>query len=218
MPIKLQSELMTLRRMILTMAAGVEQRVRNAIRSLLQDDHDLAQTVRRGDREIDEMEVDIESECLRILALTAPVAGDLRFVLAVIRINNDLERVADMAKGIAKRVLDLHEKGYIEMPKALRDMASSAEQMLHDSVAALANEDAELCRRIRRSDQHVDDLLKEIFAWVQSEIPAHVERTAAAIDVLSIARKLERIADLATNIAEDVVFVIEGSVIRHTRA
>jgi phosphate transport system protein len=146
------------------------------------------------------------------------VAGDLRFVLSVIRINHDLERVADEAKGIAKRVLDLLRQEGMRIPEPLREMAASAERMLHDSVAALANEDADLCRSIRRSDKKVDDLLKEIFAWVLKEIPAHVEHTNAAIDVLSIARKLERIGDLATNIAEDVVFLIEGAVIRHTRA
>lgn len=213
----LQRELTELRRAILTMAGAVEQRVEQAIDALLEGDAALARRVREGDREIDAMDVEIESACLRILALCQPVAADLRFVLSVMRINTDLERVGDEAKSIAKRVLDLGEAPTFEMPPMLREMADAARRMLNDALTALAEEDAQLGRRIRRADEQVDDLQKEVFAWAQDQIPRNVEGTRAAIDILSIARRLERIADLSTNVAEDVIFLTEGSLVRHAR-
>jgi phosphate transport system protein len=212
----LQDELTDLRRAILSMGASVEQRVNRAIDSLLSSDLELAREVGGGDEEIDAMDVDIEAECLRILALSQPVAGDLRFVLAVMRINSDLERIADMAEGISKRVIDLQSQTPIAVPSAVVEMAGSARRMLAEALSAFADEDVALCLRIRRSDRQVDDLQREVFAWIQDEIPRHVEATRAAIDILSIARKLERIADQATNIAEDVYFIVKGAVIRHT--
>jgi phosphate transport system protein len=217
MAIDLQVELTDLRRAILTMAATVEQRVSRVITALLNQDLELAKKVRHGDREIDEMEIDIEAECLRILALSHPVAGDLRFVLSVMRINTDLERAADVAKGIAKRVIHLDRSTTVQSPQALAEMGAAAQEMFSNAVGALANEDTDLCRRIRRSDDRVDDLQREVIVWAQSEVPHHVDWLDAAIDILSIAKNLERIGDLATNIAEDVVFLIEGAVIRHTK-
>ena len=217
MPIELRRELTELRRAILTMGSAVEERVKQANQGLLDGRRDLAEHVRNGDHEIDAMDVDIEAACLRILALSHPVAADLRFVLSVLRINNDLERIGDEAKSIAKRVLDLDENRPIKYPDGLYTMAEASMRMLSDALTALAEEDVELCRRIKRNDQQVDDLQKEIFAWVQKEIPRHVEATPAAIDILSIARRFERIADLATNIAEDVMFLAEGSLVRHVR-
>jgi phosphate transport system protein len=215
MSIDLRTELTECRRAILKMGAVVEQRVGAAIESLFDRDVAAARSVRMGDDEIDEMDLDIEAECLRILALSHPVAGDLRFVLAVMRINADLERIGDCAKGISKRVVALDASSPIELPPAVSGMAAAARQMLGDALAGLANHDAALCRQVRREDERVDDLLKEMYAWVQEEIPQHVETTRSAIDVLSVARKLERIADLSTNIAENVIFLVEGSVVRH---
>ena len=217
MPINPKTELTQLRRAILTLGAAVEQRVAKVVEALVNHDVEVARFVRTSDTEIDEMEVDIEEECFRALALTQPVAGDLRFILSVLRINNELERIADLAKGIAKRVLHMETEAPVIIPPALTEMAYSALKMLSDALSSLANHDANLCRSVRRSDQRVDDLQKEIFAWVHSEIPRHVEVTQGAIDVLSIARALERIADMSTNIAEDVMFLIEGSVVRHQR-
>lgn len=216
MPIDLPAELTDLRRAILTMGASVEQRVFKAIDGLL--DHDLraAETVRSGDNEIDEMEVDIESECLRVLALSQPVASDLRFVLAVMRINTDLERVGDLAKSISKRVIALERSGGVEFPPSLAEMAYSARKMFSDVLAALADQDAEACRKVRRSDERVNDLQREVFVWAQEEMRRNVEHLESVLDVLSVARKLERIADMATNIAEDVIFLVEGTIVRHT--
>ncbi len=214
----LERHLTDLRRKILTMGSLVEQRVRDAVEALLQRQEDIAQRVRSGDREIDAMDVDIEAECLHILALSQPVAADLRFVLAVLRMNTDLERIGDEAKSIAKRVLDLTEVGPpIELPPMIREMAEASVAMLSESLTALAEEDVELCRRVRNADEQVDDLQKKVFAWVTDEIQRNVNKTRAAIDLLSVTRRLERIADLATNIAEDVIFLIEGAQVRHVR-
>ncbi len=200
------------------MGSLVEQRVTRAIESLLHGRTDMAREVRTGDREIDAMDVDIEAECLRVLALTQPVATDLRLVLAVLRINGELERIGDEAKSIAKRVLDLADTpNAVELPPTLHRMAQAARTMFSDALTALAESDVELCRRVRAADEHVDDCQKEIFAWVQEEIPRNVEATRAVIDILSVTRRLERIADLATNIAEDVIFLIEGAQVRHAR-
>ncbi len=214
--INLPKELLELRKMILTMGAAVEQSMHYTAQALFTHDAELAMQVRRQDKQIDHMELDIEEECLRILALSQPVASDLRFVLAVMRINTNFERVADMAKSICKRILAIDKSRWIKLPPALEVMTKQAQSILSDTLKALADQDAELARQIRANDDQIDDLLKEIFAWVQEEIPSHIEHTEAAIDFLSIARKLERIADVCTNIAADVIFLSEGHLVRHS--
>lgn len=215
---QLTAEMTILRRMLLSMAAGVEKRVHNAIDSLLDRDMEAARVVRMSDDEIDAMDLDIEAECLRILALSHPVASDLRFVLAATRINADLERTADLASSIAKRVLAIGEyPAPIELPSSLIEMARAALEMLTNALSALADGDAARCGGIRLADDEVDNLLKAIFDWANHEIPRDVAMAPAVIDILSIARKLERIADMATNIAEEVVFITSGRVMRHSR-
>lgn len=217
MTVELERELTDLRRSILAMGAAVEQRVRMVAAALR--DHDVvpARTVREGDDEIDEMDLGIEAECLQILALSQPVAGDLRFVLAVMRINSDLERIGDCAKSMGKRILSLERGTAIELPPGLLEMADRTRRMLADALGALAKNDVDLAGSVRRADDRVDELQKELFAWGTRTIPRHVETTSSAIDVLSIARQLERAADLSTNIAEDVLFIVEGEVVRHDR-
>ena len=213
MSIDLPSELTLLRRSILEMCSEIELRLDQALKGLFQKKKNPALEVRHGDKDVNEME--IEAICLRILALSNPVAGDLRFVLAVMRINNNLERIGDLEKSIAKRALSLI-KNPMDLPDGLPVMAETTRDMLRACVQALADEDAERARKVRQSDQIVDDLQKEVIAWVQQEIPRQIDSTAAAIDIMSIARKLERIADVATNISEDVIFLVEGSMVRHT--
>lgn len=217
MAIDLINELTHVRRLILSMAASVEQQVDRALKALVNKDIALARQVRADDLEINTQELEIENECLRIFALSHPVAGDLRFVMAVLRINSNLERIGDKAKTISKRIIDLTDYTPIELPPALIDMARSARKMLSDALTALADEDADLCRHVRRSDDQVDALQKEIFGWAHAEIPANVQSTHAVIDVLSISRALERIADLSADIAEDVIFLVEGAIVRHGR-
>ncbi len=216
MSVDLHKELLNLRRHVLTMGASVESRVHEAIESLFEQNMEEARRVRTSDDEIDAMELNIEQETLRLLALTQPVAVDLRFILAVVRINTDLERIADLAKSIAKRVLAMSEDEVtVELPGELREMARRTRDMLSDAISALADNDADLGNRIREADDEVDDLLKKVFDWAQREIPRNVGATSAVINLLSIARKLERIADMTTNIAEDVIFIVSGTVVRH---
>lgn len=217
MPADIDKELISLRRAILTMGSSVQSRVDQAFEAFLERDLEQARRIKKGDREIDEMEVDIEGECLRVLALCHPLARDLRFVLATIRIDNDLERIADHAKSIAKRVIDLDGLDPVEIPPTIYTMAQTAREMLAESLRALADEDVELARRVRGSDQTVDDIQKSVFQWAQEQIPRDVDSTRTVIDVLSVIRAIERIADLATNIAEDVIFIAEGLVVRHRR-
>lgn len=217
MGIDLIHELTEVRRSILSMAASVERQVDRALTALINKDIALARLVQAGDAEINDLELDIENECLRIFALTHPVAGDLRFVMAVLRINNNLERIGDKAKTIAKRIVDLTDCAPLPLPPAILEMAQETRKMFSDALTALANEDAELCRQVRMSDDRVDALQKELFNWAHKEIPQRVESTHAVIDLLSISRALERIADLSTNIAEDVIFIVEGSIVRHKR-
>lgn len=215
MAIDLQEALETLRRTTLDMCGLVEQRVDKVVRALAQDDLTLAREVREGDRDVDTMDVDIEKQCLEILALSHPVAGDLRFVLAVLRMNNALERIGDEAKSLAKRVMHLREDGAPTVPEVILSMARSTRAMLRDAVESFARQDAAQARQVRLDDQRVDDLQKEAFSWATSQIPRHVEQTGSAIDYLSIARRLERIADLSTNLAEEVIFLVKGEVVRH---
>ncbi|MFG0252613.1 MAG: phosphate signaling complex protein PhoU [Phycisphaerales bacterium JB038] len=215
MPADLIKELTQLRRGILGMGAAVEQRVRQAVEAMAHRSSEEARLVCDADAEINRMELDLEADCLRVLALYQPVAGDLRFVLAVMRINNELERVADLAASLTHRVIALADLKVEQMPAAILEMGRSAETMLREAISSLADESPEAARRIRLDDARVDALQKEIFAWAQQTIPAHVEYTDAAINILSISRKLERIADMATNIAEEVIFVCEGRIVRH---
>ena len=134
----------------------------------------------------------------------------------VMRINSELERIADLARSVSKRVIDLSIRTPYSLPEGLETMARGTQSMLSDALTALAEGEAGLARRVRQSDQRIDDLQKEIFSWVQEEIPRDVQFTAAALDILSIARKFERIADMSTNIAEEVIFLVEGTLARHT--
>jgi phosphate transport system protein len=215
MAVDLRNEMVGLRRNLLAMGAAVEQRVTRVIEAMVEGDLSLAESVKAGDAEVDRMELELEAICMRLLALAQPVAGDLRLILSVIRISGELERVADLARGIAKKLIKVSALDAIAIPEAMTDLAFATRTMLSDALAALANEDPALCRQVRRSDQRVDDLYKEILVWGREEIPQHPEATAAAIDVLTMAQRFERIADITTNIAEDVIFLVEGRVVRH---
>jgi phosphate transport system protein len=216
MAIDLKTEILNLRRGLLAMGAATEQRLDFAVRALLEQDVAAAAAVKAGDNEIDAMEVDLETQCMKVLALGAPVAHDLRFVLSVVRISADFERIADLSRGIAKKVIRWSDSSRpIEVPGALADMAEASKTMLADVLAALSDEDPELCREVRRADRRVDDLNKEVVAGARQLIQDDVARTAEGIDLMQIAQRLERIADITTNIAEDVIFLVEGRVVRH---
>jgi phosphate transport system protein len=215
MGVNLHDEMIELRRSLLGMGALVEQRVSRVVDALVEGDLEAAEMVRAGDDEVDRLEVALESQCMRLIALAHPVAGDLRFVLSVIRISSELERIGDLARGIAKRIIKLSQMEPVDVSAPLVDLAFASRTMLSDVLAALSNEDAALCRQVRRSDKRVDDIHKSVLLWGREEIPRHPEQSRAMIEILTMAQRFERIADITTNIAEDVIFVLEGRLVRH---
>jgi phosphate transport system protein len=215
MSVNLQSRVINLRRNLLALGALVEQRVASVIEVIRDGDVELARQVRAGDAEIDQMQLELEAECMRLLALGSPVASDLRLILTAMRVSNELERIADMCKGISKRVIRMVESGSYRYPPALVQMAEAALSMLRDVLVAFSNEDIKLCLEVRRADTYVDDLNREVVAWARAWIEQDVEKSGAAIELLAIGQRVERLADIVTAIAEDTVFLVEGRLVRH---
>ncbi len=209
-------EMTKLRRLLLTMSAEVEQRVHRAIDGLVRHDLRSAEEVRYGDDEIDEMDVNVEAECFEILALHQPMAGDLRFTLATLRINQDLERMGDLARSVARRSIKLETRDPIQRPEVLSRLGSSVKNIVSDAMKALADHDEALCEQVRRADPEIDALYKQVFTWAAEELQSRGELAKPVIDILSIVRALERIADLSVNICETIIFSVEGTVVRHT--
>jgi len=215
MTIHLQREIERLKKHILRLSAVVEESVHRAVKSLEERDSYLAQLVMESDFEIDKMEVEIEEECLKILALHQPVAVDLRFIVAVLKINNDLERIGDLAVNIAERAEFLASQERINIPFDFSGMARKAKSMLKRSLDALMKMDALLARGVCASDDEVDAMNRDMYMLVQEGIRSQPEHLESLIHVLSASRHLERIADHATNIAEDVLYMIKGEIVRH---
>ena len=212
----MQRELEKLKKMILALSAVVEESVQQAGQSLEKMDVALAELVIGNDEPIDQMEVDLEEECLKILALYQPVAIDLRFIISVLKINNDLERIADLAVNIAERTLALVEEPRIPVPFDFAEMARKVQTMLKKSLDALVNLDTRLALQVCDLDDEVDALHKKTYQLVKDQIRKNPDALNGLIHYLSVSRHLERIADLATNIAEDVVYMIQGEIVRHT--
>ena len=213
----LQRELESLKKYILSLGAMVEERVRKVIKALENRDSEIAEEVVNSDWEVDEFEVSIEEECLKILALHQPVAVDLRFICAVIKINNDLERIGDEAVNIAERVAYISKRPSVTIPVDYALMAEKTENMLKQSLDSLVNLDADLANKVRLSDDDVDDIHVENYDKVKAAIKVQPERVGALINLLQISRHLERIADHATNIAEEVIYMVEGVIHRHKK-
>jgi phosphate transport system protein len=214
-PGKLERQIDKLKNMLLAMSAEVEASVRHAVTALEKMDAELAQKVMDGDERIDLMEVDLEEECLKVLALYQPVAIDLRFIVAVLKINNDLERIGDMAANIARRTLELCDQGGVEAPFNAGLMAEKVQAMLKKSLDALVNLDADLARSVLAADDEVDKINYAIHDRVIDSIRRNPAQLENYIRVLLAGRHLERIADHAANIAEDVIYLVEGEIVRH---
>ncbi len=222
MPVDRAAELEEIRASILAMGSEVEHRLKTVVAAVSLNDPQPLRDVMLGDDAIDAMEVSIEHQGLRILALTQPVASDLRRVLVAMRISGHLEQIGDQVSGVAKRALDLHEldvkAGITErtLPESLVSMAKVALDMLQSANQALTNESIGTAAHVRRSKDRINALQREVFVWATQEKPDHSEHTVLAIDALSIARKLDSIGGLSACIAEEIVFLVEGTVIRHT--
>ncbi len=217
MPVHFRREIQKLSQEILALSREVEDQVWQAVRSVEERDADLAHQVIQKDREIDLQEVEVEEECLKILALYQPVAIDLRYVVAVLKINNDLERIGDLAVNIAERALFLARYPEFHLPVNLTRMAHKTLEMLRNSLESLVQMDAALARSVCRMDNEVDTLHLEIYRMVEAKLCERCQCVRCYISLLSVSKHLERIADLATNIAEDVIYMMEGKIIRHHR-
>jgi phosphate transport system protein len=204
-----------LKEKILRVGTMVEEAISKSITALINRDVSLAQRVAASDEQIDRMEVEVEEECLKILALYQPVAADLRFVVAALKINNDLERMGDLAKNIAKRVAQLANGEPCELPPEIRTMAMQAQEMVKQSLDAVVKADPALARQVREEDDAVDESRQQIRRKVLKGIKEHPENVENLLRVNSVSKHIERIADMATNIAEDVIYMVEGEIVRH---
>jgi phosphate transport system protein len=215
MPALLAAEISKLKKSILTMGAVVEERVLLSVKAVHERDEKLARKIIDGDPEVDRLEVDLEEECLKILALHQPVAIDLRFIIAVIKINSDLERIADLAVNIAERAAFLAAQAKIEIHPDLSVMSEKAKTMVKQCLDAFVNMDTALAKAVIRTDDEVDGLNRSMYKSLESGMVEKPERIECLIHLLSVSRYLERIADHATNIAEDVIYMIKGEIVRH---
>jgi len=213
----LQHDLDQLKRDILTMGAMVEEATNKAMSALIQRRPELAEEVLAGDDAIDRKELEVEDKCLKILALHQPVAGDLRFIVGCIKVNNDLERMGDLAHNIAERASFLARKDPIEVTIDFGRMVERVRAMVSDSLDALVNLDTQLAREVCQRDEEVDQYNKQMFKRLETMMKEKPETIERAVQTMSVSRHLERIGDHATNIAEDIVYMVNGEVIRHSR-
>jgi phosphate transport system protein len=212
----LQKDIDNLKNKIITMGSETEDRVYKASLSLINRDERLINEVIQSDRQIDKMEVEIEEHCLKILALYQPVAIDLRFIIAVLKINNELERVGDIAVNIAERAAFLCKYKDFEIPYDVKGMATKVESMVTRSIDALVHMDVQLAHKIRAEDDQVDEYNREMYARVKDMLIKSPEDINCMLHAVSAGRHLERIADHACNIAEDVIYLVDAEIVRHT--
>ncbi len=209
------NEVDRLKRQILSLSARVEEHVMLTVNALRERDEEKAKQVIDSDNEIDAAEVEVEEEGLKILALHQPVAIDLRFVTAVLKINNDLERIGDIATNVAKRTRKLCRNPEVNVPSELIDLGRHVRDMLHDALDAFINLDVEKAAEIYARDDRADEMARTIRDLAQIEAAAAPEQLSLHVDIILAARNFERIGDLATNICEDVIYMVRGEIVRH---
>jgi phosphate transport system protein len=205
-----------IRRKILALGNRVEEMVQESIRAVETRDARLAAEIIANDEQIDKMEIDIEETCLYALALYQPVATDLRFIIAVIKLNNDLERIADLAVNIAEQAC-FYANGPLpeKIPFDLEEEAAKVRGMLHDCLDAMLTGNVELAEAVRNKDDEVDSLHRQVRDRVDEVLGAGGRQVLPLLNLLNVSSRLERIADHATNIAEDVIYMARGDIVRH---
>lgn len=215
MGVHLQREIDRLKRQVLSLCAQVEENVQLAVRALLERDTDLAAEVKRRDESIDNTEVDVEEECLKILALHQPVANDLRYVIASLKIDNELERIGDLAVNIANKASLLALAPPLEVPFDIAGMTEKTQAMLRRSIDAFIHLNAQMADQVCKDDDEVDSLKKEARIKCCKLMQEKPDRIRDYMALVGISCNLERISDHATNIAEDVIYMIEARIVRH---
>jgi phosphate transport system protein len=210
-----ETEMQALKNRLLSMGAMVEERVHQAVDALMGRNAAAAERIVAGDQEVNELQIEVDDRCLKLLALQQPMASDLRLITAAMKINADLERIGDQAVNIAENSLKLMNaaplKPIIDLPR----MAEIAEAMTRDSLDAFVRKDAALARTVLARDDEVDQLKDHIFRVLLTYMMADPGTIERALSLILVSRNLERIADHATNIAEDVIFVVEAKDVRH---
>lgn len=215
MSVHLIREINLLKARIGELAEDVQRSLQDAVTALESSDELLARRTMDRDREIDELEVSIEEEALKVLALHQPVAADLRFIVSIMKINNDLERIGDLAVNVAERVLYLASYPCPSLSFDFGKMANLVQEMLSKCMQAFVEMDASLARAVRSMDDDVDAMNRVMYEGVEWGITNHPEESKSYLHAFSVSRHLERIGDLATNIAEDVIYLAEGEIVRH---
>ena len=211
----MNNEIERLKKKLLALSAQVQQQLWKSVKSIKQRKEELAQEVIDFDYVIDQDEVEIEEDCLKILALYQPVAIDLRFIVTAFKINSDLERIGDLSVNIAERSVFLARHAAIAVPYDFDLMTERAQAMLNWSIDALVNLDCDLAQKVCTLDDELDALNKSMYDLMKDSILSQPEHIECLIHLLSASRHLERIGDHAVNIAEDVIYMVEGRIIRH---
>lgn len=207
-------EIDKLKKKFMVLGSMVEDRLQKACLAMQTREPDLLQEIVDADWEIDEMEIEVEEECLKILALHQPVASDLRLLVAIIKINNELERIADNAVNIAKRVQTISKDSTLTFRIDYQPMAAKVLKMFKLGLDALVTENADLARRIFLEDDEVDQLRDQAYRSVIRELNSEPGHAACLVNLYLLARHLERIGDRMTNIAEEVIYLVEGKIVR----
>ena len=209
-------ELKDLKAKLLRMGGMVEDQIQGALRALVERDSRLAREIIENDHQVNALDVEVDEDCLRLLALQQPTARDLRLVTTAMKISTELERMSDLAENVCERAIELNEepqlKPYIDIPR----MANWALQMVREALDAFVMSDPALARKVTANDDFIDDLTQQLFRELLSFMIENPQTITRAIRITFIAKYLERIADHATNVAELVVYMVEGKIIRHT--
>ena len=209
-------ELKDLKAKLLRMGGMVEEQIQGALRALVERDSRLAREIIENDHQVNTLDVEVDEDCLRLLALQQPTARDLRLITTAMKISTELERMSDLAENVCERAIELNEepqlKPYIDIPR----MANWALRMVREALDAFVMSDSALARKVTADDDFIDDLTQQLFRELLSFMIENPQTITRAIRITFIAKYLERIADHATNVAELVVYMVEGKIIRHT--
>ncbi len=218
MKIHLQKEIDAIKKKLFHLSSLVEESLELGIRAIYTQDSALAASVKERDKEIDRLEVDVEEDCLKILALHQPVAADLRFLITALKMNNDLERIGDLAVNIAGGKLCLDDESSPPVfGDRLKSLGDKARQMLRDSLQTLMDLNHEGARQVLAADDEVDNDYREFIKLVKKELAGCGDNVDLLVCWMMVAKHIERVADLATNIAEDTIYTITGEIVRHGR-
>ena len=211
----LEKELERLKKLIYSLSAQVEENLELAVKSFQENDAEQARKVIAADATIDEMEVEVEEECLKALALYQPVAIDLRFIIAVMKMTNDLERIGDLAADIAKNGMAINQAAKPRIPLDLHQMTYLVKAIVRKTLDALINIDPYLAREAIRDDGEINAMKAEMKNEIVAALKREPDHAESLITLLAITQRLERIGDHATNIAEDVIYMVEAEIVRH---